>query len=535
MHPLSKIITLLVLVVLASCAAKGKPATVKMDDVKLNPYYDFLRADVLLLEGDSKKSMQELGKLIKEHPDEAYYHFLLAQNLAQDGRLTEAAASCLRAVQLAPGITDFRMFLGRIYASQDMNKDAEKVFLTVIRDDPKLEDAYLQLARALIAQHEYNRAIVTMRDLLKVNPDSSIAYYYIGSIYEQHLGQSNKALAAFREALEIDPGNAVVHNAMAEIYLSKKQLRKALAKYEEIAHLEPDDITTHLRIALIQYELKEYDKAIESFELIVADNPDADKIRYYLGVLYEGVEKSDSAISQFRIVPPNSSYYKDARLHLAGILREQGRTEDAVEALREGIKQKPQVGAFYEYLGALLEERKDSAEAIAVVKAGRSALPDDERIAFFLALLYERAGDRNQAVSTMKEVLEINPQNAGALNYVGYTNAERGKDLEEALDMVERALILRPDDGYIMDSLGWVYFKMGDSEKALEYLQKASKLVPEEPTILYHKGEVLLEMGKRDEALGLFERAFKAAEKSGETDPEELRRIKDRIGELRGG
>ncbi len=534
MNRTAAIIAMAAWLVLAGCAAKGPPEKVKVDDIKGDPYYDFLRADVLSLEGETKKSTRELGKLIRDNPDEAYYHYLMSQNFAQEGRLTEAVASCVRAVQLAPGIVDFRMFLGKLYASQDMNRDAEKVFLTVIRDEPAREEAYLQLARAYIGQKEYYKAIGAMHKLLRVNPDSAIAYYYIGSIYEQHLKQPDRALQAFRQALEIEPGNIIVHNAIAEIYLEKKDLRKALAKYEEIAHIDPDDITTHLRIALIQYELKEYDKAIESFERIIYDNPDADKIRYYLGVLYEGVERYDRALEQFAQVPPNSSYYKDARLHMAAIYREQGRVEDSVSVLREAMKGKPQVSAFYEYAAALLEEQKDYEEAIRIVKMGRDALPDDERLAFFLALLYERVGDRDNAIAAMRDVLEINPQNAGALNYIGYTQAERGEKLDESLEMIEKALILRPDDGYVIDSLGWVYFRRGDNETALQHLNKASRLVPGEPTILYHIGEVLLEMGREKEALGYFERALKAGEKSeDEGDVEELEKIRTRIEQLR--
>lgn len=534
MNRSSAIIALLLCLVLASCAAKGPPAKVKIDDVKQDPYYSFLHADILSMEGETKKSNEELLELIEKDPDEAYYHYLLSQNFAQKGRLNEAIASCLRAIQLAPEIVDFRMFMGKLYSSKEMDREAEKMFLSVIRDEPDREEAYLQLARVYLAQNEYNKAIAIMRKLLQVNPDSAIAYYYIGSIYEQHLGQSGRALAAFNESISIDPGNVIVHNAVAEIYLSKKQLRKALEKYKEIAHIDPDDLTTHLRIALIYYELKEYDKAIEAFEMIVSNNPEADKIRYYLGILYEGVEKHEEALAQFGDVPPNSSYYKDARLHMASILRDQGRQFDAEEVLREAIRQKPQIAAFYEYLAALLEEGDNYDEAIRVVKMGRDELPDNERLAFFLALLYEKVKDRDRAVAAMRDVIKINPQNAGALNYIGYTNADRGKDLEEALELIEKALILKPQDGYIMDSLGWAHFKLGDYEKSLHYLRKAMALVPNEPTIMYHMGEVLLEMGDRDEALRYFERALKAEEKSEDGDVEELELIKARIVELKG-
>lgn len=501
---------------------------------KDDAYLQFIRADLLSLQGEMRRSDAELVRLTQRYPQMAYFYALLAQNYGQEKRYEEAVKAAKHALELEPRFTEARLTLGRLYAVQERHDDAAREFAAAIRDDPKREEAYPFLANECVAHGEYGRALEALRRLLAVNPDSVVAYYYMGAINAQHLNRLGEALRLYQEALNIDPANANVHNAIAEVYLRQRQLRKALGKYEEIAHLEPDEVAVQLRIALIHYELKEYPEAIAVFERILARNPEADKIRFYLGVLYENVKEPDKAIAQLLQVPPKSSYFKDARLHVAALMREAGRVDDAVAELFDAIAQRGRIPEFYEYLAAIFEENKRFAEAIDILERGHEALPDEEKIAFLLGIVYEKVEDRDNAVRAMREVLRINPQNASALNYIGYTYVEQGENLGEALEMIQEALVLRPEDGYITDSLGWAYFRLGDDEQALKFLTKANRLVPGEPTILDHLGEVLLRRGDAKGALKCFDQALEAGKKKREPDEKELERIREKIEKLKG-
>jgi tetratricopeptide (TPR) repeat protein len=135
----------------------------------------------------------------------------------------------------------------------------------------------------------------------------------------------------------------------------------------------------------------------------------------------------------------------------------------------------------------------------------------------------------------MEQILKINPDHALALNYVGYTYADKGIRLQEALDLLTKANQIKPEDGYIIDSLAWAYFKSGNKTKALELLQKANQLSPNEPTILEHLGDVYLDMREKDKARGYFQEAVAAAAK--EVNPEardleDLKRIQSKLGAL---
>lgn len=523
------------IVVLAACSGHAPLHVGKLElKEKDDAYLHFIRADLLAIKGETRKSTAELLKLTEQYPAMAYFHLLLAQNFAQEKRFEQAVDSANTALELEPNFVEARLFLGKLEAVQERHADAARELTQALRDDPKREDIYPVLANEYVALRDYGRAVEVLRRLVEVNPDAVIAYYYLGTIHEQYLHRSGEALRYLQEALTIDPANVGVHNAIAEIYLRQKQPRKALAKYQEIAHLEPDEVAVQLRIALIYYELKEFPAAIDVFERILAKNPDADKIRFYLGVLYESAKDPEHAVAEFVKVPPKSSYFKDARIHVASLMRQQGRPEDAVEALREAIEQKAQLPEFYEYLAAIFEEDKQYQQAIDVLLQGHEALPDEEKIVFLLGILYEKVEDRDAAIAAMQEVLRINPQNASALNYIGYTYAERGERLEEALALVQKALVLRPDDGYIVDSLGWVYLRMGDAAQALKYLQRACRLVAGEPTILFHLGEVQLARGDARGARRAFEQALEAGMKKREPDERELSIIRKRLEDLKG-
>ncbi len=134
--------------------------------------------------------------------------------------------------------------------------------------------------------------------------------------------------------------------------------------------------------------------------------------------------------------------------------------------------------------------------------------PGAEAVHFDIGVVYERMKDTDKSLEHMKKVLEANPENPHALNYIGYAYAEQGIKLDEAEKAILKALKLRPRDGYITDSLGWVYFKKGMYKKALDQLKKAVTLAPEDPVINEHLGDAYRKLGQIDEARKMYEKAI---------------------------
>jgi Flp pilus assembly protein TadD len=125
----------------------------------------------------------------------------------------------------------------------------------------------------------------------------------------------------------------------------------------------------------------------------------------------------------------------------------------------------------------------------------------------------------------MKTAIRLDPDNSNALNYLGYTYADLGRELEEAERLIRQALKFKPNDGYITDSLGWVYYQRGEYEKALSILKKASKLVPEDPIILEHVGDAYLKLDDRQNALRYYRKSLRKRDK----DTEEIQRKIDSL------
>jgi tetratricopeptide (TPR) repeat protein len=164
----------------------------------------------------------------------------------------------------------------------------------------------------------------------------------------------------------------------------------------------------------------------------------------------------------------------------------------------------------------LYEEAKEFEKAEKILKRGLELDSKDTRLHFRLGVVYDKWGRKTDSIKSMENVIRLDPQNANALNYLGYTYADLGQNLDEAEQLIKTALKYKPDDGYITDSLGWVYFKKGLFKKALAILQKAVNLVPDDPVILEHLGDTYLKISNKEKALEFYKRSlmYKKEDKS---------------------
>jgi tetratricopeptide (TPR) repeat protein len=165
---------------------------------------------------------------------------------------------------------------------------------------------------------------------------------------------------------------------------------------------------------------------------------------------------------------------------------------------------------------------------LATLKRGLEKNQNDEEIHFQAGALYDKIGDFDKMLAEMKEVLRLNPNHADALNYLGYSYSERGIHLEEALKLVQKAMELKPNMGYITDSLGWVYYKLGDYKKALTELEKANQLTPDDSTITEHLADSYLKLNRTEKAVEFYERALKL-----DPQPDQKERLQKKIKELK--
>ena len=174
-------------------------------------------------------------------------------------------------------------------------------------------------------------------------------------------------------------------------------------------------------------------------------------------------------------------------------------------------------------LAQLIARGGGRAQAVAVLTDALRLHPQDEELLYALAALHERNGDTPQALAGMRQVLALNPRNAAALNFIGYTLADRGEQLDEAERLIRQALALQPNSAAYLDSLGWLQFRRGDYGRAAGTLERAAELDPEEPTILEHLGDAYGGISRRGDAAEAYRRALEVIR--GSDDPEARQRM----------
>jgi len=255
-----------------------------------------------------------------------------------------------------------------------------------------------------------------------------------------------------------------------------------------------------------------FDASEVFLRLALSLDPEHDKARLWLGSLLENSDRSDEAMEVYNSISDASDYVVSGRLASANLFFE--RDEDkAAMALLEDVHAKHPSFITREALGRARLVRENYEEALPIYDALVKSLTDEEirqnpQPLYFRAICYERTKQFDLAVKDFKRVLEINPDDADTLNYLGYTWVDRGENLTEAFQMIRRAVELEPQSGAIVDSLGWAHYKLGQYSEAKDKLEDAVALSPASATIVDHLGDVYWKLGRKREARYQWERAL---------------------------
>ena len=554
---------------LSSCAVVSGPTpdvslqSNSVHDGKARALYLYSRARLAGLEGDYPAALNILRDAIELDPDSAFLLVSLAEVKFKIGQVPEALEYIDKAIKLEPSFRTPYLMAGSVMAAAGKNAEAVVYLRKAVELDPDKEDAYLQLAVSLTRMFEYEEAVSTLKALININKESVLGYYYLGKTYGQ-MKLYHDAVSYFSKTLELRPDFDQAGIDMAAAYEALGDYTKAIETYKELVGEEDSKVAVlqrliqlliqqrryndaleylHLavdsgyggqeimrKIGLIHMELDQFDEAIQVFGTMLEKDPDAFQVRFYLGLAFEEKGDLDSASSEFNKIPKDSGIYIDAIGHIAFILKEKGKPELAIEALKTAIDDNPRQLELYLNLSSLYEALEKLDDALALLLDAEKRFERETRLQFRIGVLYDALGKRAESIERMKIVISINPLDAQALNFIGYTYAEMGINLEEALSHLKKAVEIRPNDGFILDSLGWVYFKLKKYDEAVRYLEEAVALVPDDLTIAEHLGDVYLARREYKKALASYRKALEI-----EPDRQELadkiRRFKGEYGE----
>jgi tetratricopeptide (TPR) repeat protein len=369
-------------------------------------------------------------------------------------------------------------------------------------------------------------------------------YSRLARTYQQ-AGERVKEIELYRQLLVNMPHHYGLLVSMADAQIAINDIDAAIQTYDEIVAYYPEDVRALRRLASLEYTAGRYEQAVTRLEEALLRNPSRFELSYSIGQVRHSMGDDDAAIEAFARVTAEHPLYVEARMQIASILEER---KDFVAALVEveKIRELRPSRALDFHTAELRVKVGDFDGGVALLEERLTANPDDDEVLYQLGVLYGMHKQVDRALYYMRETLSRNPDNAHALNYTGYTLAERGENLEEAETLILRALEQRPRDGYITDSLGWVYYmkarllmgtdRQGDGlallELARDQLLLAVELTGGDPVVSEHLGDVHLLLDEKGRALEFYEEAVELEYRKDEQPDlfEKLERLRQELG-----
>jgi len=275
---------------------------------------------------------------------------------------------------------------------------------------------------------------------------------------------------------------------------------------------------------LIMIELKEYSEAIRKLNQILEKAPNSDKIIFYLAAIYEETRNTDLAINYFQKIPPSSTYYPESILHSSYLLKSKGETDKAIQVVEAAIENRPDNPQFYILYASYSNDLKEYKKAEVILSQGVEKIPENPQLHFYLGTVQDRLGRLGDTINSMKKVIELDSNHVQALNYLAYTYAENNQKLDEAEAMARKANTIKPEDGYILDTLGWVLFKKGDIDLAVKTLETAFQKQSKESIIAEHLGDAYLKFQLPEQAKKMYRHATEI-----ESDAKKVQAILEKI------
>jgi len=347
----------------------------------------------------------------------------------------------------------------------------------------------------LDASAQRREALKRLERAYKIDPTVlRIAQAYGSQL--SRLGNRDEALKVFKALDEALPRHPLVLEAIREIEAGRR-----IAPLVDSAQSGAAEALYTIGAALGR---RGEDVGIVYLQLALYLAPNHALALTSLADIYEGMRKPELAIKTYERVASASPLSQNARVQRALNLDQIDRTDEAIADLERIIEANASDREAAMALGNILRARKKFAECADVYSKAIDTISKTEKsswvVYYFRGICYERSKQWPKAEVDMKTALELSPDQALVLNYLGYSWVDQGLHLEEGMRMIRRAVEQRADDGYIVDSLGWAYYRMGDYENAVKYLEQAVELKPEDPTINDHLGDAYWRVGRRLEA-----------------------------------
>src|SRR3569623_348222 len=476
-----------------AAAASAPPAPKVITSVPPETMYQVLVAEVAMQRGQY---------------DVAIKHYLELARETKDKRLAERAARV--AVYAHDNESAFLLIAGLLGRQQD-KRAALQVMERLIEarpKDPAALLAYSHLAVRTSAQEEAEQAIKPVVELQPGRVDAIVQQARILTMR----GKASEALGLLEDASKKDPKNVGLRTAYARLLVDAKQYEKAFEQFKLVNKRVPDDGDVLFALGVLAVQLDRVDEGEHYLlKLNRANKAYTAESAYYLGRIAEEFRKDPDKAIKWYVQVDRGENALESQIRIAYLTAQKGDVELAIAGLRNVAARGPaQVLRVYLVEGQLLRDAGRYQEALDVFDSGLEELPDNNDLLYSRAMVAEKLDKLDLMESDLKRVLTREPDNVDALNALGYTLADRTRRYDEATDYIQRALQLRPDSHYVLDSMGWLQYRLGNYQEAAKYLRRALEANPDSE-IAAHLTEELWVMGDRQAARCVWKQALDAS------------------------
>jgi tetratricopeptide (TPR) repeat protein len=457
--------------------------------------------------GDTKKAIDKLKSVTDKSPNERTLA-ILAEQYEQLKDYKDAAAALRKAFEMAPDNMRIARGLAQDLMFSDQLDEALKLYQDIGAEDPRDWESQVNIAEIYTAKHDLANARAALEKAKKASPDNLEVRYQDAELLKAE-GKNDEAMATLK---------AMLTDTRRNTY-SQAEARARSRILEEYG--------------IVSRSAGKNDQAVDAFRQLSALGQDY-AVRGSIQLIdtyrqakdyANALKEADAAIKKF----PDE---RGLKVEHATVLADQGKLDEGAAELKGIQDQQTQLALaqLYEKAHRYADMGKalDSAEKLA------KSEDDKETIFFMRGAMYERMKKFDDSETAFRKVLAINPDNAEALNYLGYMLADRNVRLEEAAKLIKKALDEVPNNGAFLDSLGWVYFRQGKLDEAQNMLVQALERIGEDPTVHDHLGDVYFKLGKTKDAVAQWQASLQQYHKSPEdADPAEVAKVTRKLEDAR--
>ncbi len=478
------------------------------DTISRQAFTDFINGNAYEQMGNFYAAAEQYQRALAAMPKSTEIRMALAEMLYQLQRYDLCAQNLL---EIRPPTPQALELLGMAYRGAGNDDSAFVTFRRLVQLDADNSTGYSFLASYFRYKNDKDSTIWSYRNLIRIHPDNYRLPMELGRLLTD-ANRPEEAKAAYRSALAVvnDATTLLAWTGLAEVYQSQDSMQQAREMFLQAVHSDSSDVVTRRDLSDLYFRMDSIPQAVEQARKASELAPFERRLSRKLGAFYFALDSLRLADSVLSAVIASGEETPFDHYYLGRVAAAQEQYPVALEHFKWVANVADTMPESWIDIGAVYRRMQQPEQEIETYRQGLGKMRDDSsmfRMLFVLGAAYERNGQIDLATTTFEELIAKSPDNAAALNYLGYMLADKGQRLEYARDLIERAVKLNPENAAYLDSFGWVCYRLGKYPSAIQHLKKASALTSDS-VIFDHLGDAYLATGNKDEARRWWQKAL---------------------------